>query len=271
MDKLKFQSFGSGSSGNCYFIGNSQFGILIDAGVGVRTIRKCLKDIGMDIKKIGAVFVTHNHADHVKSVGVLGEKYHIPIYSTALVHQAIENSYIVSNKLQISRKIINKDETINIGDFSVTAFPVSHDAVDSVGYTVHCNGTSIVIATDLGHIDEAVAHKLVTSDYLVLESNYDVKMLDEGNYPAYLKERISSATGHLSNDQAGWFLSANYRKHWKSIFLCHLSRENNSPELAYKTVLNYLETINIQVGKDIELYTLDRYIPSKLFELESSN
>ncbi len=264
---LRFQSFGSGSSGNCYFIGNAVSGILIDAGVGVRTIRKCLRDIGLDFDRIWGVFVTHNHADHIKSVGVLGEKYHIPVYSTRLVHEAIEKSYCVTCKLVGSRRYIEKQETVNIGDFNITSFSVSHDSIDSVGYTVEYLGKKFTFATDLGHIDETVALQIVQADYILLESNYDEQMLREGNYPIQLQNRITAPTGHLSNDQAGWFLAENYREHWKRIFLCHLSRENNFPELAYSTVSNYLESKNISVGEDVELFTLDRFLPSELFEL----
>jgi phosphoribosyl 1,2-cyclic phosphodiesterase len=267
MDKLRFQSFGSGSSGNCYFIGNSTQGILIDAGIGVRTIRKCLRDIGLDFDRIWGVFITHNHADHIKSVGALGEKHHIPVYSTRLVHEGIDRSYCMTEKLNGSKKYIEKYESITLGDFAITSFPVSHDSIDSVGYTIEYKGRKFTLATDLGHVDEAVALQIVQSDYILLESNYDEQMLRDGNYPLHLKNRITAPTGHLSNDQAGWFLAENYREHWKQIFLCHLSRENNFPELAYSTVSNYLEAKSISVGKDIELFTLDRFLPSELFEL----
>ena len=264
---LRFQSFGSGSSGNCYFIGNTDHGILIDAGIGVRTIRKCLREIGLDLDKIWGIFITHNHADHIKSVGVLGEKHHIPVYSTKLVHEAIEKSYWVSSKLVGSRRVIEKLETVTIGDFNITSFPVSHDSVDSVGYTIEYKGRKFIFVTDLGHIDEVVAQQIVQADYILLESNYDEQMLREGNYPIQLQNRITAPTGHLSNDQAGWFLAENYREHWKHIFLCHLSRENNFPELAYATVSNYLESKSISVGVDVQLITLDRFLPSELFEL----
>ena len=265
MDKLRFQSFGSGSSGNCYFIGNASSGILIDAGIGIRTIRKNLRNIGLDFENIWGVFVTHDHADHIKAVGPLGEKHRIPIYSTKQVHEGIQRSYCVTEKLYSSKKYIEKHETIQVGDFKITSFPVSHDATDNVGYTVEYKEKRFTFATDLGYIsDEVIAH-LIMADYLVLESNYDVQMLKEGSYPIYLKSRISAETGHLSNDQTGHFLAENYNSRLQHIFLCHLSRENNSPNLAYTTVQNYLENKQIIVGKDVQLITLDRLSPSELY------
>ncbi|ADQ79085.1 metallo-beta-lactamase superfamily hydrolase [Paludibacter propionicigenes WB4] len=265
MDKLRFQSFGSGSSGNCYFIGNASNGLLIDAGLGVRSIRKNLRNMGLDFENIWGVFVTHDHADHIKAVGPIGEKHRVPIYTTRKVHEGIQRSYCVTEKLYSSRKYIEKNETIEVGEFKVTAFPVSHDATDNVGYTVEYKEKRFTFATDLGFVSEEVAEHLSKSDYMVLEANYDEQMLMQGSYPAYLKNRIIAKTGHLSNDQAGLFLSEAYNERIKHIFLCHLSRENNLPELAYTTIQNYLETKKVKVGVDVQLVTLDRMNISELY------
>lgn len=122
MDRLRFQSLASGSSGNCYFIGNASYGFLIDAGIGVRTIRKCLRNIGLDFRNIWGVFVTHDHADHIKAVGALGERYKVPVYATRMTHEGIKRSYCVTEKLYESKRFIEKFETIELGDFKVTAF-----------------------------------------------------------------------------------------------------------------------------------------------------
>jgi len=265
MDKLRFQSFGSGSSGNCYFIGNASTGILIDAGIGVRSIRKCLRNLGLDFENIWGVFVTHDHADHIKAVGPIGEKYLVPIYSTHKVHEGIQRSYCVTEKLYSSRKFIEKDQTIQVGEFKITAFQVSHDATDNVGYTVEYKEKKFTFATDLGFVGEEVASHLTQADYLVLEANYDEQMLLQGSYPVHLKNRIIAKTGHLSNDQAGLFLAENYNDRMQHIFLCHLSRENNLPELAYTTVQNYLVEKKIVVGIDVQLVTLERLNPSELY------
>jgi len=268
MDKLRFQSFGSGSSGNCYYIGNASRGLLIDAGLGVRSIRKHLRNIGLDFVNIWGVFVTHDHADHIKAVGPIGEKHHVPIYTTRAVHEGIQRSYCVTEKLYTSKKYIEKGETIQVGEFNITSFPVSHDATDNVGYTVEYKEKRFTFATDLGYIGEEVANELKQADFAVLEANYDEQMLQEGSYPVHLKNRIISKTGHLSNDQCGLFLSENFHSRLKHIFLCHLSRQNNLPDLAYTTVQNYLEEKKIIVGKDVQLITLDRSEPSELFIFE---
>jgi len=265
MDKLRFQSFGSGSSGNCYFIGNASYGILIDAGIGVRTIHKCLRNLGLDFGNIWGVFVTHDHADHIKSVGVIGEKYNIPIYATQLTHDGIQRSYCVTEKLFGSKKHIAINETIILGDLRITAFPVSHDASDNVGYTVEYKDKRFTFATDLGYVSQEAAQHLKLADYMVFEANYDEYMLDQGSYPVHLKKRIKANTGHLSNDQAGRFLAENYNENMKHIFLCHLSRENNLPEIAFQTIEDHLLAQNIIVGKHLNLVTLNRFTPSELY------
>ena len=265
MDRLRFQSFGSGSSGNCYFIGNASCGLLIDAGIGVRSIRKGLRNLGLDFENIWGVFVTHDHADHIKAVGPIGEKYRVPIYSTREVHAGIQRSYCVTEKLYTSKKYIEKNETIQVGEFKVSAFPVSHDASDNVGYTIEYKEKRITFATDLGYISDEVSAHLKLADFIVLESNYDVQMLEKGPYPLHLRKRIAADTGHLSNDQTGQYLAENYSEKLQNIFLCHLSRENNLPNVAYTTIQNYLENKQIIVGKDVQLITLERLVPSEIY------
>lgn len=267
MDKLRFQSFASGSSGNCYFLGNTSNGILIDAGIGVRTIRKNLKAMGLDFKNIWGVFVTHDHADHIRGLGPLGEIHHVPVYTTKKIHEGINNSYCVTEKLNSSRRYIEKNDAVQMGDFTITSFQVSHDATDSVGYTVEYKGKRFTFATDLGYVCEDASRHLKLANYMVFEANYDETMLLNGHYPAILKERIMSNTGHLSNIQAGQFLAENFQEHLKFVFLCHLSKENNHPEIALNTVRRILEDKNIKVGEELQLIILERFTPTELFIL----
>jgi phosphoribosyl 1,2-cyclic phosphodiesterase len=264
-ERLHFRSYGSGSSGNCYYLGNNSHGILIDAGIGVRTIRKYLRLQGFDFSHIWGVFVTHDHADHIKAVGSLGERHHIPIYATRKTHEGIDKSYCVTDKLHGSRKYIEKNDTMTVGAFRITPFPVSHDATDSVGYRVEYQDKIIIFATDLGYASETVAQQIRDADALIFEANYDEQMLLNGPYHAGLKRRVASDTGHLSNDQAGKCLSENYHDGLQYIFLCHLSKENNYPELAYTTVQQYLKNKGIIAGKDVQLVTLDRLSPSNMY------
>jgi phosphoribosyl 1,2-cyclic phosphodiesterase len=265
--KWFFQSYGSGSSGNCYFVGNEDYGILIDAGVSSRKVRKSLQENGLTIYDIRAVFVTHDHADHISSVGAFGERFLVPVYATSDAHKGIAVNYSVTQKLERSKRFLEKGKPVEIEDFKVTAFPVSHDATDNVGYAVEFQKKKITFATDLGEVSTEVAEHFRTSDYLVVEANYDDEMLRNGKYPYPLQERIRSATGHLSNAQTADFLVKNYNEKWQKIFLCHLSKDNNSPQTAYETVKNALEKNNIIVGENVELVTLPRTTPTMLFEL----
>ncbi|MDR1403109.1 MAG: MBL fold metallo-hydrolase [Tannerellaceae bacterium] len=266
--KLSFLSLASGSSGNCYYLGTAEYGILIDAGIGVRTIKKALKDKNIDFNKIIAVLVTHDHADHIKTVGCLGEKYNIPIYTTKAVHYGITKSRYVEEILETSRRVIEKETAFQIRDFSITAFEVPHDSTDNVGYHITFENHKFTFATDVGHITETVSKYMCLANHLIIEANYDEEMLKSGAYPHFLKERVSSPTGHLSNNEAAEFLAAHYHTGLKNIWLCHLSRDNNHPELAYKTVDIRLFKEGIRVGKDVALTTLKRSTPSDLYEFE---
>jgi phosphoribosyl 1,2-cyclic phosphodiesterase len=226
-----------------------------------------LKNIGLDFENIWGVFVTHDHADHIKAVGPLGEKHLIPIYSTKLIHEGIHRSYCVTEKLYSSKKTIEKLQTVTIGDFKITAFPVSHDSTDSVGYTVEYKEKRFTFATDLGFVGDEVATHLSQSDFIVIEANYDEDLLANGHYPIHLQNRISANTGHLSNNQAGEFLANCYTERLKHIFLCHLSKENNHPEVAFNTIKEHLYNKSVHVGKHVELIVLDRINPSELYML----
>lgn len=266
--KIKFISLASGSSGNCYYLGTENYGILIDAGIGIRTIRKSLRDINVTLDTIRAVFITHDHADHIKSVGYLGEKFHIPVYTTRKIHEGINKSYCTTEKLYTCRHYIEKGETINIESFHILAFEVPHDGTDNVGYCVEFDNKVFSFLTDLGHITTIAAEYICKANYLILEANYDIDMLRMGKYPHYLKERIAGPTGHLSNLAAATFIAENYSDKLKYVWLCHLSKDNNHPELAFKTVEYELKDKGIVVGKDIQVIALKRSTPSSLYEFE---
>lgn len=258
MDRLRFVSLGSGSSGNCYFLGTASFGILIDAGIGSRTIKKRLKNLGVPLEHIQAVFVTHDHVDHIKAVGSLGEKHFIPIYATQKVHIGIDKSYGVTQQLITSKKFIEKGEKVSIRDFTIEAFSVSHDSTDSVGYTVSYKGKRFTVATDLGYICENAAMHIKKANFLIIEANYDEQMLDNGYYPEHLKNRIRGQFGHMNNVDTAEFLAQNYHEGLNYIYLCHLSRDNNSPEVAFEAVSSHLTQKGIEVGKDVFLEVLER-------------
>ena len=266
--KIRFISLASGSSGNCYYLGTEQYGILIDAGIAVRTARKALKEAGIGVETIRAVFITHDHADHIKAVGGWGEKLHIPVYATALTHEGIGRSYCMTEKLHTSARILEKEVPMQIEEFSIEAFEVPHDGTDNVGYRIAIDGKVFCFLTDLGEITPTAARYIQQANYLIIEANYDEEMLRMGPYPAHLKERIASGTGHLSNAVTARFLAANFNEHLRYIWLCHLSKDNNHPELAFKTVEWEFRQYGIVVGKDVQLCALKRTTPSELYEFE---
>ncbi|MDR1814104.1 MAG: MBL fold metallo-hydrolase [Tannerella sp.] len=267
-DKMFFLSLASGSSGNCYYVGTAGYGILIDAGIGARQIKKILKDNDIEMEKILAVFVTHDHADHIRSVGYLGEIMSIPVYSTEAVHDGIRRSRYVKEVLIQSRRIIEKETPLIIKDFTITAFEAPHDSADNVGYMIEHGGVKFVIVTDIGHITDTVSRYVREANHLVFEANYDREMLMNGSYPDFLKERVASDMGHLSNQDAAEFLASIFTSKLKNIWLCHLSRDNNHPELAVKTVEYRLMMENVKTGRDVALTALKRMNPSDMYVLD---
>lgn len=272
MNTLKFISLGSGSSGNCYVLWSPTTCITIDAGLGIRTLKRSLQTAGLDLSMIDATLVTHDHADHIKAVGYMAKDYHIPIYATELVHSGINANYSICIKVAPeSQKVIVKDKPFEIGDLRITAFDVPHDSTDCCGYRIEGCGTSITIITDVGHASSTVAAHVRRANHLVIEANHDVEMLRNGPYPAYLKGRITSGRGHLSNMACGQVLADNATPALRHVWLCHLSEENNHPELARKTVDSVLRSYGIITPKDFILEVLRRKIPSEIYELTPLN
>lgn len=264
--KYKFFSLGSGSSGNCYYLGTNEYGILIDAGVGIRNIQKALREYGVSFDKIIAVLVTHDHADHIKTVGCLGDKYNIPVYATDIVHNGILRNRAVRASLTQSRRIIEKEQTFSIKDFRITAFEVPHDSIDNVGYHIEFDGQIFVLVTDIGRITDKIREYACRANHLVIEANYDEYMLQNGRYPYYLKQRIGNGMGHLSNRHSAEFIASIYNNNLQNIWLCHLSQDNNHPEIAFKAVEQALSANGITTGKDVKVETLSRFKVSGLRE-----
>lgn len=266
---LKFISFGSGSSGNCYYLYNDTEGLIIDAGVGVRTLKKYLNQYGLSFKNLKYVLITHDHADHIKSVGSISNDYELEVYSTQNVHAGIDRNYCVKKKIAATRKhYVKPGEEFVLGGFTVTAFHVPHDSTDNVGYKVTYDGMTFTLMTDVGHVTDEMKQIIGESDYLVIEANHDLEMLQRGNYPEYLKKRITCGTGHLNNVACANALVENATQRLKHVWLCHLSEENNHPDLALKTIEEVLRSNGIVAGKDFELDVLRRTSPTGVYELK---
>ncbi len=265
---LGFISFGSGSSGNCYFIYTDSDAIMVDAGVGLRTLKKYMRDYGINPELLHYLLITHDHADHIKCVGSLSHDLHLPVWATKAVHEGIDRNYCVQRKVEpINRRILQPGVSEQMGAFIVTPFHVPHDSSDNVGFMIQANGRTLCIMTDAGEVTDEMASCIEQADYLVIEANHDREMLLRGPYPAHLKERISSNTGHLSNDACANAIVQHMTPRLRHVWLCHLSEENNHPELARKTVETVLRSYGIIVGKDLQLDVLKRTVPTGVFEL----
>ena len=266
---MKFISLGSGSSGNCYLLQSGETSILLDAGISMRLMKKYLKDFNISFENdVAAVFITHDHADHIKSVGSIACEYGKTIYATRLVYEGIACNRCL--KIQIPDSCmayLEKGSTVEIGNFRVTSFDVPHDSRDCVGYVVEADGVRFCLITDVGHVTETIREQVGLANYLVLESNHDVNMLRMGRYSPYLKERISGDEGHLNNEQAAMLLAEYATPQIRHVWLCHLSEENNHPVLARKTAEAVLRQHGIIPGVDFGLDVLKRKSPSELYTL----
>ena len=268
MNRLRFISFSSGSCGNASYFGTLSQGILIDAGVSPRALKRGLLSAGIPAEAILGVCLTHDHIDHVKYAGAYGEKLGLELYTTETVHRAVIFNPRVKGDVTSYKRNLLKGKPFHLGPFCITAFEVPHDGQDNMGYMLEYEGQRLVIATDLGHIPDSVSHYLQQAHYLVLEANYDQDMLDNGTYPAFLKKRINQPLGHLANHTTATYMAAQCPSALTHLFLCHLSQENNRPELAYRAVASALEQRGLCLEQDIQLHCLPRAVPSPCFILQ---
>jgi len=263
--KLYFCSLSSGSSGNCYYLGNEFHGILIDAGISATAIRKFLKNKDISMQTIMGVLITHNHSDHIKGLEVLTRKNYLPAFTTRNVWKSI-----LSPQIPISTDCIREiplQRTFHLAGFDIEAFPVSHDAPETIGFHISAGDKKITIVTDLGHICETASRYIKAANFLVIESNYDEQMLKNGSYPHFLKARIRSDHGHLGNHQTADFLAENFTENLQSIFLAHLSKNNNTPELALETFYRRFSEKGIKLSENQKVSVLLRNMPSEIITL----
>ncbi len=233
---MKFCSIASGSSGNCIYAGSAQASVLIDAGISGKRIEAGLNGLELTTRDMDGILLTHEHSDHIKGLGVLARRYGIPIYATEGTIAALSEMTTIGKIPEGLYHRIAADEAFSIGDLSIKPFAISHDAAEPVGYRIEHNGKAAAVATDMGCYDEYTIGQLRDLDVLLIESNHDVRMLEAGRYPYYLKRRILSEKGHLSNETAGQLICRVLHEGIREIFLGHLSRENNYEELAFETV-----------------------------------
>ena len=273
---LYYISFGSGSSGNSCYIGTTNGGVIIDAGIRADEIEKKIRANGIDMKKVLGVLLTHDHSDHVKyAYTLVRNNRHMKVYCTNRVLNSILRRHDISKRIKDYHHPIFKEMPFKVGELEITAFEVPHDGADNMGFSLNFQGRNFVLATDLGSVMPRARHYMSQADYLVIESNYDLRMLQAGRYPEFLKARIQTSYGHMDNEATALFLKEIYNDRLKHIFLCHLSKDNNTPEKAHEKIMRALTEAGARVGQgmetledrsaDVQLTILPRYESTRLY------
>ena len=264
---MRLCSIASGSSGNCIYMGEEDGGILIDAGISRKRIVTGLERKGLSLDDIKAIFITHEHSDHISGLGPVLRKNPIPVYATADTVSAIWEKTNMNNISPELFHSIRPEEEIEAGEMLVRPFSISHDAVDPVCYTVEKQGKRAAVATDMGCFDDTIIRVLGQCDSVLIEANHDINMLQVGPYPYSLKMRILGNKGHLSNTSCADLIKEILHKDLKHLVLGHLSRENNFPQLAYRTVLDELEKTETWGTLDTRLMVASRDEPTELLKI----
>lgn len=273
---LYFCSFGSGSSGNSCYVGSARGGIIIDVGVRAEEIERGLESNGVSMRHVKAILLTHDHSDHVKYVySMLRNHKHIKLFCTNRVLNGLLRKHSISKRIKEYHVPVFKEIPFKVLDFEITAFEVPHDGSDNMGFSLDFYGRRFVLATDLGGVTDRARFYMSRANYLVIEANYDLYMLRFGRYPEYLKARIQACNGHLDNRQTAEFLSEIVNPDLKYVFLCHLSQDNNTPQIALRTVREALEACGLKVGNaseslddrkaDVQLAALPRFDMTRWF------
>lgn len=262
---MKLCSIASGSKGNSTYIESKDTKILIDAGLSGVAIQRNLEAIGVDPSTLDAIFVTHEHMDHIKGVGVLARRFQLDVFANENTWLAMDKTVGKINSTHMHR--FNQNEIFNYGDFKIQPMRSFHDCVDGSGFVIHSNDKKISFLTDTGYVNTSMLEMMSGSDLYFLESNHDLELLKNSSYPWPLKQRIASNRGHLSNDHAGEVLKKLMRKEGEQVVLAHLSDENNLPEVAIRTIRRTLSEHAVQEGLDYTLHVAKPLVSSNVIEI----
>lgn len=250
---FRFISFGSGSSGNCAYIGTATEGVLIDAGIDDKKVYSTLAQYGITPQMIKGICLTHDHGDHVRYAYTLVRKYrHMGVYCTPRTLEGIFRRHNISRSLRERHVPIFKEIPFKVAGMQFTAFEVPHDGSDNAGFFIEHGNLKFAVATDIGNIASRARFYLKQANFIMLESNYDLEMLESGTYPEYLKSRIRNDNGHLQNEVGAKFIAENYTHELRYLFLCHLSKDNNTPEKALAAYRAILSNAGITIGEGNE-------------------
>ena len=255
---IRFCLLGSGSSGNAILVSSQQTKILIDNGLSYKQLALRAAEVGEDLEGLAAVFVSHEHSDHVQGLGVLARRAKVPVYLTEKTHQSLPISVGEIPRVEL----FESGDAIEVADLRVISFSVCHDAADPVSYVVESNGAKLGIASDLGRVSTLVRNRLSGAHGLLLESNYCPNMLRHGPYPATLQQRIRGDRGHLSNGDMNSLLAELLHEALQVVVLVHVSEENNTPDLAYTMAARILERHRAK------LHVAKRHQPTGVFEIQ---
>ncbi|MBQ9757635.1 MAG: MBL fold metallo-hydrolase [Clostridia bacterium] len=256
MSRLNLCALRSSSKGNSVLISTDNCRILVDCGISGKALEESLSFFGLSPSALDAILITHEHTDHTKGISTISRKHDIPVFATYGTWERLRRS--CENLSPQNIRTIGESESFSLGDISVTPFPISHDAAQPVGYTFETADDKVSVATDTGIITDRIFECIKGSRMVLLESNYDLFMLEAGAYPYDLKRRIKSDIGHLSNDDAALTALDLVKSGTREIILGHISPENNYPDLAFQTAKLCLESHGFLVGKDVFLYTANK-------------
>lgn len=262
---MRFSVLASGSTGNAIYIENDEHAFLVDAGLSAKKIDQLLASIDRSMKQVNGIFVTHEHSDHIKGIGVLARKYEVPIYANAKTWQAMDG---LVGEIPLDQRFQFDMETVKtFGSVEIESFAVSHDAADPMFYVFHENDRKLAIITDTGYVSDRMKGFIRGADAFVFESNHDVGMLQMCRYPWSIKRRILSDVGHVSNEDAAVAMSEVVDQKETQIYLSHLSKDNNMKDLARMSVSQTLETCGIRTGEYVHLFDTDAEEPTELVQV----
>lgn len=259
---MHFSILASGSSGNAIFVETDSHRFLVDAGLSGKKLEQLFAKVDRSMADLDGIFVTHEHSDHIKGLGVIARKYKLPIYANEATWKAMDG---LIGQVPLDQCFHFDMETVkSFGGLDVESFAVSHDAADPMFYTFHANGRKLSIITDTGYVSDRMKGIIRGSDAFVFESNHDVGMLQMGRYPWSVKRRILSDVGHVSNEDAAVAMSEVVEEKETSIYLAHLSKDNNMKDLARMSVTQTLSSCGIVTGEFVHLYDTDPDEPTEL-------
>lgn len=267
MQGFKYSILASGSTGNAFYLESDQKKLLVDAGLTGKKIEQLLGEINRKAEDLDAIFITHEHSDHIKGVGILARKYGLDIYANSQTWKIIDEKNMLGQIDAGQKHVFERESLKTFGDLDIASFAVSHDAIAPQFYRFMKDGKSFVMLTDTGYVSDRMVAMIENADGYLIEANHDIEILRAGSYPWKTKQRILSDLGHLCNEDGAEAMIRSLGHRTKKIYLGHLSKENNIKELAHMTVFNQLAQADLGVGSDFQLFDTSPDMATPLTEI----